>query len=76
MTELGRLVALNHLGLTGREYDVLLLVADGWSNFAAGAQLGVSPETVKTHVSHITSKLGARNRAHAVTICFREGALT
>jgi DNA-binding CsgD family transcriptional regulator len=58
-----------------RELQVLALVAEGATNKEAGVALGVSRETVKTHLKHSTQKLGARDRTHAVTICFRRGLL-
>lgn len=52
--------------LTGREMEVLRLVAGGGSNADLAAQLVVSVNTVKTHVSRIMTKLGARSRIEAV----------
>jgi LuxR family transcriptional regulator, maltose regulon positive regulatory protein len=52
--------------LTGRELEVLDLIAGGNSNQAIAAQLVVSIDTVKKHVSHILDKLGASNRTEAV----------
>lgn len=48
--------------LTKREAEVLGLVATGKSNQAIGADLGISPETVKRHVSTILRKTGLHNR--------------
>jgi ATP/maltotriose-dependent transcriptional regulator MalT len=53
--------------LTHRERDVLSKICDGLSNKRIAQVLGISPETVKTHVTHILSKLGASNRTHAVS---------
>jgi LuxR family maltose regulon positive regulatory protein len=53
--------------LTTREREVLELMTAGMSNPAIAAQLVVSIDTVKKHVSHILDKLGARNRTEAVT---------
>jgi two-component system NarL family response regulator len=59
--------------LSPREMEVIALVAAGNSNKAAGAQLGVTEETVKAHMSSIMSKLGANDRTHAVMIALRRG---
>jgi DNA-binding NarL/FixJ family response regulator len=52
--------------LTAREVEVLRLMADGLTNKAIGAQLQISPNTVKYHVNTILSKLGAQSRTEAV----------
>jgi DNA-binding NarL/FixJ family response regulator len=61
--------------LSERQLEVLALVADGLSNQEICAQLGVTVETVKTHVTHILQRLGARSRAHAVGIGYKHGLL-
>lgn len=61
--------------LSRREYQVLQLIADGMENQAIGKALFVSVETVRTHVKSILRKLHARDRAHAVAVAFRIGAL-
>jgi DNA-binding NarL/FixJ family response regulator len=61
--------------LSGREYEVLQLIADGLDNQGIGKRLYVSVETVRTHVKSILRKLHARDRAHAVSIAFRLGVL-
>lgn len=58
---------------SARELAVLRLVANGRSNKEIAAALGVSDETVKTHVSNAMQKLGANDRAHAVTEAIRLG---
>ncbi|NHZ63193.1 response regulator [Massilia genomosp. 1] len=62
--------------LSGRELEVLRLVADGNSNREVGVRLAIKEETVKAHVSAVLSKLGARDRTHATTIALRRGILT
>jgi LuxR family transcriptional regulator, maltose regulon positive regulatory protein len=52
--------------LTGRELEVLQMLAAGRSNRAIASQLVVSLDTVKKHVSHVLGKLGAANRTEAV----------
>ena len=53
--------------LTSRELEVLTMLAAGRSNQAIASQLVVTLDTVKKHVSHVLSKLGAANRTEAVT---------
>ncbi|MDF3290102.1 response regulator transcription factor [Streptomyces silvisoli] len=60
-------------GLTGREAQVLALVAEGLSNTEIASTLYVSPATVKTHINNLFSKIGARDRAQAVRYAFRHG---
>ena len=52
--------------LTGRELEVLEMLAAGRSNQAIAGQLFVSLDTVKKHVGHVLAKLGAANRTEAV----------
>jgi two-component system NarL family response regulator len=52
-------------GLSPREQDVLALLARGTGNREIGVTLSISPNTVKTHIRRILSKLGARNRTEA-----------
>jgi NarL family two-component system response regulator YdfI len=59
--------------LTAREIEVLSLVADGLSNKAIAARLGVSDETVKFHLSSVFGKLHASNRTDAVRQALRRG---
>jgi two-component system nitrate/nitrite response regulator NarL len=62
--------------LTPREHDVLELVAEGLSNKAIGARLGISDQTVKFHVASISGKLGVANRTEAVRRALRRGLIT
>ena len=61
--------------LTLREAEVLELVAKGRSNRQIARQLRLSEATVKTHLIHIYAKLGASDRAHAVTIAIQKGII-
>ncbi|MCL7378898.1 response regulator transcription factor [Streptomyces sp. 35G-GA-8] len=59
--------------LTGREREVLVLVAGGYSNDEIAERLRVSPLTVKTHVNRAMAKLAARDRAQLVVIAYESG---
>ena len=52
--------------LTARERDVLAMISQGFSNKSIARALGISPETVKTHVKRIFLKLAVNTRAEAV----------
>ena len=62
--------------LTPREHDVLELVAEGLSNKAIAARLGISDQTVKFHVASICAKLRVSNRTEAVRRALRRGLIT
>ncbi len=57
---------IKKVGLTQREHDVLVKMADGLSNQEIAGQLFLSESTVKTHVSNILFKLDAKRRTQAV----------
>jgi DNA-binding CsgD family transcriptional regulator len=59
--------------ITARERDVLELVADGYSTAEIARALWITQDTVRTHVKRTLTRLGARTRAQAVAIAFREG---
>ena len=61
--------------LTSREMEVLRLIARGNANKEIAAQLSISEETVKSHITNILEKLSANDRTHAVTIGLKRGII-
>ena len=61
--------------LSGREIEVLQLVADGRSNKQIGELLGLSALTVKSHLARIARKLGTGDRAEMVALAMRAGVI-
>jgi DNA-binding NarL/FixJ family response regulator len=60
-------------GLTTRETEVLLLIAEGLTNQEIARRLHVSPATVKTHINNLFAKTGLKDRAQAVRYAFGKG---
>jgi two-component system response regulator DegU len=61
--------------MTGRECEVLTLVAEGYSNKLVAAELSICERTVKNHLTSIMTKLRAADRTHAVVTAVRLGWL-
>ncbi|MEV7883405.1 LuxR C-terminal-related transcriptional regulator [Streptomyces sp. NPDC002817] len=62
---------LSHL--TERECEVLAALASGWSSTEIAERLSIAPTTLKTHISSILAKIGARARAQAVVFAYETG---
>jgi len=62
--------------LTERELEVLVAIAKGMSNAEIAEQLFMSHATAKTHVSHLLTKLNARDRAQLVMLAYESGIAT
>ncbi len=62
--------------LTEREREVLLLLAQGYSNKEIGRDLEIAEDTVKTHIKHILAKLGVQSRTQAVLGAMRLGLVS
>ncbi|MET0144463.1 MAG: response regulator transcription factor [Ilumatobacteraceae bacterium] len=69
----GEASARSIAGLTDRERDAVVLVAQGLSNDEIAAEWVVSPATVRTHVSRAMTKLAARDRAQLVVMAYQNG---
>ena len=61
--------------LTGRERDVLCLLAKGLRQDEIALRLGIGLETVRSHVHNASERLGAANSTHAVAIAVRRGLI-
>jgi DNA-binding NarL/FixJ family response regulator len=59
--------------LTPREAEVLVLIAEGLSNVEIAQRLHLSPATVKSHINHLFTKAGLRDRAQAINYAYRTG---
>jgi DNA-binding NarL/FixJ family response regulator len=65
--------AADSSGLTPREREILVLLADGLPADAIAAELVISPKTVATHIQRILVKMGVHSRAEAVALAHAEG---
>ncbi|MNR39421.1 Transcriptional regulatory protein LiaR [compost metagenome] len=63
------------ISLTGKERHVLELVAHGKSNKEMGKLLGTTPETIKSHMKNIFSKLNVNSRAQAAVVAKSSGLI-
>jgi two-component system, NarL family, response regulator YdfI len=74
-TQEGKEFAFSDSILSPREIEILRMIAEGLGNKEIAAKLGISDHTVKFHISSIFAKLGAANRAEAVTLGIRQGLI-
>ena len=73
LTDLGRERAAKTDGLTGRELQVLSLVAGGHTSKEVAEELSLSVTTIQRHIANIYIKLGVRNRAEATAYALKRG---
>ena len=71
-----RVPAVRLDAITGREREVLALIASGLSNSEIAERLSISEATAKTHVGHLLTKLTARDRVHLVILAFQAGLVS
>jgi DNA-binding NarL/FixJ family response regulator len=64
---------ISDLALSMREIEVLKFVALGQSNKEIARSLGISEDTIKSHMKSVMTKLGANDRTHAVTVALKRG---
>jgi DNA-binding NarL/FixJ family response regulator len=67
---------MSHRSLTGRELEVLRMVAKGLGNKEIAAALNIAEVTVKLHVSHVLEKLGVKDRTEAATVALQRGIIS
>ncbi len=73
-----RKVHLDNLGgkkLSKREYEIIRLIASGFTDRQIAERLEILENTVKAHRFHLVRKLKAKNSAHAVSLAFKKGIL-
>ena len=76
-SQIGTRIAENYprMEITGREVEILNLIAIGKKNKDIAFALAVSESTVNAHIKHILAKLNASDRTHAVTVALRRGII-
>ncbi|WP_413100072.1 DNA-binding response regulator [Streptomyces sp. Inha503] len=62
-------------GLSVREREILTMLSSGQDSASIARDLGLSPLTVKTHITHMLSKLGIRRRGHLVAFAYESGLI-
>ena len=62
--------------LTPRELETLNYVAQGYANKQIALELGISEDTIKTHVARILTKLNANDRTEAVVVAIKKGLIS
>ena len=67
---------MQHRSLTGRELEVLRMVARGLGNKEIAASLNIAEVTVKLHVSHVLEKLNVKDRTEAATVAMQRGIIS
>lgn len=67
---------MTHQPLTSGQRTILRLIADGHTDVEIAARMGTSKGAVRSNVFSLCRRIGARHRAHAVAIGFREGLVT
>ena len=67
---------LVHRPLTGREIEVLRMVAKGMGNKEIASALSIAEVTVKLHVSHVLEKLNVKDRTEAATAALKRGIIS
>ncbi len=67
---------ISHRSLTGRELEVLRMVAKGWGNKEIAIALNIAEVTVKLHVSHVLEKLNVKDRTEAATAAVQRGIIS
>ena len=69
----GRELARLHTGLSTREFEIAVLLAQGRTNARIAAHLAIEVATVKTHIRHINEKLGTTNRHEIAALAWERG---